>query len=357
MPKTPPCRIEGIIAAKANVAVVFRRGPTRHCQLLLWDLDTDVVTPGQWLKGRVYAKRCDLSPDGRHLVIAATNYSRPPIKVDFEWQTDVDQEDELLRYRRARESALQAVGMTQEKLLSMGWTAVCRPPYFSAVALWLTGSAWNGGGIWRDDDLLYVNPDPGNWHERIPLPKGVESLPLGLGRSEDEWMFSLRLASRGWNDLHREVAAAPLPAKPEPLTLKQKRRLKATKEALPKWSAIEQARNEWIQALFDLLPSFRQAPPYRMEKPFAGGFLRREMGTQRERWSAHDRSGVERIAWKEQPWQSQWLDVDHRGRVIFADAGCLWGWPNFPKGEKILVADLNPNTFEPVPPPDWALRW
>jgi hypothetical protein len=58
----PDTRIQFIVARRAPVAVVFRRGPTRQVEVLTWDLTTDELTAGQWLKGRIYERRCDLSP-------------------------------------------------------------------------------------------------------------------------------------------------------------------------------------------------------------------------------------------------------------------------------------------------------
>lgn len=61
----PSTRLYSIVARDAPVAVVFRRGPTRQVEVLRWDLRSDRVTAGQWLKGRIYERRCDLSPGGR----------------------------------------------------------------------------------------------------------------------------------------------------------------------------------------------------------------------------------------------------------------------------------------------------
>jgi hypothetical protein len=61
----PPARITGIVARGAPLAVLFRRGPSKQVLQLLWNLETDEITPGQWLKARVYDERADLSPDGR----------------------------------------------------------------------------------------------------------------------------------------------------------------------------------------------------------------------------------------------------------------------------------------------------
>jgi len=94
-----------------------------------------------------------------------------------------------------------------------------------------------------------------------------------------------------------------------------------------------------------------------MEKHFSRGFLRREYGIQRERWTAHDTAGAERKFWKPARWHPQWVDIDGRGRVIYGEDGCLWAWSGFPDGRISLIADLNGHVFERKSPPDWALRW
>ena len=52
----------------AQVAVVFRRGPTKQVRMILWRLDSDELERGQWLAGRIYPERCDISPDGRLVI-------------------------------------------------------------------------------------------------------------------------------------------------------------------------------------------------------------------------------------------------------------------------------------------------
>jgi hypothetical protein len=89
-------RLYAIIARERRRAVVFRRGPSRLVRLLIWELGSDTLVGGQWLKGRIYEQRCDVSPDGEMLAYFAASY-RPPFET---------------------------------------WTAISRPPYLTALALW-----------------------------------------------------------------------------------------------------------------------------------------------------------------------------------------------------------------------------
>ncbi len=315
-------RIDGIVAREAPVAVVFRRGPSKLTQLLLWHLDTDEVEPGQWIRGRVYTRRCDLSPDGRYLVGAFTNYSatrRPESEYSF-----------------------------KEPWMTSGWTAVSRPPYFTALALWFSGDAWNGGGIWKGNDLLELNSLPG-WQEAKPVSGGIRMRPLGRGRGEDEPLFSLLLAMRGWSN---------------------GRALK-TRLINPNWRQVSERVLRSLQGKPEGLGDFEGllidlqgfSPRYEVErsglwiKPFAGGTLQRTDHYSYEVWEACDTGGKPHLRFEVPQFGSQFLDVDQRGRVVYGDKGCLWAWDGFPNGQPTLVADLNGEKFEPVPPPEWATSW
>ncbi|MBU4610923.1 hypothetical protein IMZ29_10380 [Achromobacter sp. GG226] len=158
-------RLYAILARQARTAVVFRRGPSRQVQLIRWNLRDDTFEHGQWFKGRIYERRCDLSPSGKHLVYFAATHRAP----------------------------------------HGTWTAVSRPPYFSALVLWPKGDAWGGGGLFQDEHTLLLNHAPapdGTW----PLAPGftppprlqVRSLGPSAGRGEDEPLQGLLRERDGW---------------------------------------------------------------------------------------------------------------------------------------------------------------
>ncbi|MBQ6470441.1 MAG: hypothetical protein IJJ33_00530, partial [Victivallales bacterium] len=72
----PPARLHAILARRGPNAVVFRRGPSDKVALIGWDRSNDTFTLGQWLRGRIYPLRCDLSPRGEHLIYFAAKYGR-----------------------------------------------------------------------------------------------------------------------------------------------------------------------------------------------------------------------------------------------------------------------------------------
>lgn len=111
-----PCRLSLFLSRRSTAGVILRRGQSEWAQLIHWDRRTDRFTPGQWLHGRVYERRCDLSPNGRYFIYFAAKHGRAG---------DPD-----------------GVGEA--------WTAI-RPPYFTALCLWTNIGSWYGGGVFTAD--------------------------------------------------------------------------------------------------------------------------------------------------------------------------------------------------------------
>ena len=132
-------RLFVIFAQRAPVAVVVRRGPAAWAQLTMWDTRRDVFTGGAWFRGRIYAEKCDVSPDGRLFVYAAHQGRR--LSTSY---TD-------------------------------SWTAVSYPPWLHALALWPMGTTYGGGGRFVGDRRLILRGarDP---HPRHPA-RGLEITP------------------------------------------------------------------------------------------------------------------------------------------------------------------------------------
>ncbi len=120
-----PPRLHVLLAREAPQAVVIRRGPSKTVCAIGWDRRTDKFTVGQWMRGRIYERRADLSPDGRHLIYFAMN---------GRWKTKV----------------------------RGSWTAVSRAPCLKALALWAKGDCWHGGGLFTDDRRYWLNDGCGH---------------------------------------------------------------------------------------------------------------------------------------------------------------------------------------------------
>lgn len=161
----PPARVTGIVAREAPVAVLFRRGPSRQVLQLLWNLKTDEITPGQWLKARVNEEQADLSPDGKHLLYTAGHHKPDPVTHGV-------------------------------------YMAISKPPYFTALELFPIGHSWSGIGQFVDNRRFWalrnalkgletsLGRAPGL--REIPVPRGAK------GRPEFDMM-----AHRGWTLIER----------------------------------------------------------------------------------------------------------------------------------------------------------
>ena len=158
----PQVRLYVILAREAKRAVVFRRGPSKRVQLLVWHTDTDEFEDGQWFKGRIYERRCDLSPSGKLLVYFAAKH----------------------------------------KLPYFSWTAVSKPPFLTALALWPKGDCWGGGGLFQKERKISLNHGA---HQMtladgfaVPSRVTVQQLGKHSGGGEDDPILSMRLERDGW---------------------------------------------------------------------------------------------------------------------------------------------------------------
>ncbi len=129
--------------------------------LALWNTSTDKIEYWQWFKGRVYERRCDLSPSGELLMYFAAKFRGP----------------------------------------MYSWSAVSRPPYFTALALWQKGDAWGGGGMFLTENRIVLNHDAAHRKlaEGFALRRRMHIEAFGAeGRGEDDPLWSARLSRSGW---------------------------------------------------------------------------------------------------------------------------------------------------------------
>ncbi len=105
----------------------------------LWDTKRDTFESGQWFHGRIYPDKCDVSPDGKLWIYFAAKFSRPYCKAYHD-----------------------------------SWTAVSRPPYLTALALWPMGGTWGGNGLFIDNERVMVgSTQPRNHPDHPPGPLRV----------------------------------------------------------------------------------------------------------------------------------------------------------------------------------------
>lgn len=125
MPASFPPRLHVLLARDAPYAVILRRGPSKTVCAIGWDRRTDTFTVGQWMRGRIYERRSDLSPDGKYLIYFAMN---------GRWQSKT----------------------------GGSWTAISKAPYLKAVTLWGKGDCWHGGGLFLHDRRYWLNDGHGH---------------------------------------------------------------------------------------------------------------------------------------------------------------------------------------------------
>ena len=118
---------------------------------------------GQWLRGRIYERRSDLSPDGKYAIYFAMN---------GRWHSE------------SRGS----------------WTAISRAPYLKAIAFFPKGDCWHGGGLWTGRNTYWLNDGYGHTIARdtTAVRRDIEYCPSGAYGGECPGVYYHRLLRDGW---------------------------------------------------------------------------------------------------------------------------------------------------------------
>jgi hypothetical protein len=285
-----PCRLFCLLARQAPVGLIVRRGPSTWVQLSLWHTDTDEIEYGQWFHGRLPEDRCDLSPDGSLFIYFASKYGRSPLDT---------------------------------------WTAISRPPYFTALALWPLGDSWSGGGLFVDEKTLLLNHypiAPPDHEVRFPPPwLKVEMYRTGQGE-EYESLFRKRLLRDGWTILQKGIKL------PDPY-----------------WWRFKLLEPEIIQ-------KHHPDGEHVLLKKYFGPDRKRSYGSQYiyEFFLKNTMRGQETLLEG-----ATWADLDHRQRLVFTkNDGCLYADElRSPEFSPQLLTNLNSQRPSDVSTPEWATTW
>lgn len=257
----------GIVARDAPIVVVLRRGPTRHTRLLRWDLRDDTVVAGQWLVGRVDPGPCGVSPSGDLFIYEARKGPRT-------------------------------------------FSAISRPPYFTALAFWEYSSPWTGGGFFASDRKVVLGLHLEDPRTGGRMPRGFEIT--------DVWRY-FATGGRAPDNLGDVAARDPV------------------------------ARQGWSRRAQGI---FRKPNPYRsrlsLERTVTG---RDQRGyAMVEAAKSCDLGSVD------------WADWSPDGTLLLGRAGCLYR-QQMPRSladplvPPALVADLTKQTFEHILAPAEAHEW
>jgi hypothetical protein len=280
-------RLFMIFARKSPIAVIFRRGPSRWVQLLKWNTKTDTFEQGQWFHGRIYERRSDLSPDGTLLIYFAQKISGRSLKnIDYTY----------------------------------AWTAISRPPFLTALALWPKGDCWHGGGLFNDSKVVLLNHRPAvAMPHKKHKPHGLVVIPNPEAQGEDDPLFSQRLERDGWQ-------------------LKKAWRMERRKFAVFHTTQPE-VREKANPNRTHIIRLVRSIENFDYSEEFEVLNAKQTILTRIERAS--------------------WVDWDHRGRLVFARDGSIFSATINVGGQLTEELLINLNSSKPTnqPPPEWATKW
>ncbi|MFC1381071.1 MAG: hypothetical protein G8D84_20395 [gamma proteobacterium symbiont of Clathrolucina costata] len=172
--ETFPARLHAVFAKDKPYAVVFRRGPSKQVCTLLWDRRKDTFKLGQWLKGRIYERRTDLSPNGKYLIYFAMN---------GKWDSET----------------------------GGSWTAISKAPWLKAIELYRKGDCWDGGGLFLSNNRFWLNDryfTPGNTlNKSSEVVRDDSYTPEGEFGAEDTGVYYRRLIRDGWRlESHKDIS-------------------------------------------------------------------------------------------------------------------------------------------------------
>lgn len=264
--------------------------------MLLWDLATDRVEGGQWLSGRVDEDKCDVSPDGQLFVYFGGK---------FKPQVDT-------------------------------FTAISRPPNFTALAFWPARGTYGGGGVFETNRRVVLEYGRVDFelHSGTTLPRDFEVIPV-TDRRGRQGSDATDLRRHGFTLVQRGTEGTPTASMrvvfDEPW-VEEKTRLGHGGMALQRlWHGMFERNGQRCVYSYRLATSVGKA----------------------RRATTVDLGRLD------------WADWDHDGSLIYSTHGQLYRRDvsqalHRPLGalpEPKLVADLSPMTFKAIPPPPEATRW
>lgn len=303
-----PARLFVLLAREAPVGVILRRGPSDWVQMIHWDTKKDIFTPGQWFHGRIYEQKCDLSPNGKYFAYCAYKHGNHKEHPDY----------------------------------GDRWTAVSKPPYFTALGLWRCDSRWHGGGLFLDKKQLLLNHPEGS-SEPHPnhMPENIKVTVADGNSSLRNSVFYYALRRNGWLILERSRQFGdygyPSSSGYNRLPLWFRGQAPSRNRhwvTLKKYSLICEVSHEFRIAirkgnrsrLYELVPNYKYSFQIR-------------------NWESYEPPDELDVTW---------ADYDQQRRLILAKDGKLFVGS---VRDGNVLADFNANMPEPIETPDWAKKW
>ena len=158
-----PARLHVLLARDAKIGLVIRRGPSKSVCTVIWNRKQNTFKLGQWMRGRIYERRCDLSPDGKRFIYFAMN---------GRWESET----------------------------KGAWTAIANVPYLKATSLFRKGNCWHGGGLFLTNKEFWLNDGRGHVELKLArdLRRNVDHSPMGNYGGECPMVYYNRLQRDGW---------------------------------------------------------------------------------------------------------------------------------------------------------------
>ncbi|MBK7931473.1 MAG: hypothetical protein IPJ98_29570 [Bryobacterales bacterium] len=154
-----------LLARNAPVGLAIRRGPSKWWHLTLWNTRKDHFTGGQWFRGSLYPRKCDLAPDGSLFSYFAGKFQ----------------------------------SSARQRGYDFTWVAVSRPPYFTALSLWPVGDTWGGHTMFLDDGAFHAGALKHHHPDHPPGPlRVVTHSYLNL---DDPFLAAPPWARAGWKPI------------------------------------------------------------------------------------------------------------------------------------------------------------
>lgn len=282
-------RLFVLLARAAPRAVVLRRGPSKRVCSIGWDLRDDSFEVGQWLAGRIYERKSDISPDGAHWLYFALN---------GRW-------DEPTRG---------------------AYTVLARAPYLKALGLWPNGDTWGGGGLFSASGRRFWP-----FHDApliAPAPPPAAHASVVSARWYTGVIHHSRLLRDGWS-------AVSAPSQPSG----------GGEDAGPSaaWGTSEATTSGESSDAGGLVRSFTREAP-------GGWLLRQDCELRSDRYSLSHASERRLLACPGWEWAE--VDAA-RERVVWAESGCLYAARLDRTGlvARALLQDLNPLIFRRIRAP------
>jgi len=150
-------RLYVLLARNAPVGLVIRRGPAKTSCVIRWDRTKDRFQVGQWMRGRIYERRCDIAPDGLHWIYFV---------LTGQWGTET----------------------------KGSYTVLARTPWLRALTLFPEGNTWSGGGLFTGPKEYWVCSGSAPLEKVTrPTPPRIDPIFYPQGGIED-----MRLRRDGW---------------------------------------------------------------------------------------------------------------------------------------------------------------